>query len=150
MPDFQNFEMTYWVWFAAAAVLAIMDIIAPGIFMIWLALAAAATGVVTLALGFGWELQLAAFAVLSVVAVFAGRNFLRRNPVETTDSGLNRRGERLVGQLVKVVEPIAGGRGRVQVGDSPWLATGPDAAEGSMVRITGVEGATLKVEPAQG
>src|SRR3546814_3575549 len=80
MPDFQNFEMTYWVWFAAAAVLAIMEIIAPGIFMIWLAMAAAATGAVTLALGFGWELQLAVFAVLAVVAVFAGRNFLKRNP----------------------------------------------------------------------
>ena len=47
MPDFQNFEMTYWVWFAAAAVLAIMEIIAPGIFMIWLAMAAAATASVS-------------------------------------------------------------------------------------------------------
>jgi hypothetical protein len=148
MPDFQNFEMTYWVWFAAAAVLAIMEIIAPGIFMIWLAMAAAATGVATLAFGFGWELQLAVFAILAVVAVFAGRNFLKRNPVETSDTGLNRRGERLVGQRVKVVEPIVDGRGRVQVGDSPWLATGPDAAAGSMVRITGVDGATLHVEPA--
>lgn len=148
MPDFQNFEMTYWVWFAAAAVLAIMEIIAPGIFMIWLAMAAAVTGVVTLALGFGWELQLAVFAILSVVAVFLGRNFLKRNPVETSDTGLNRRGERLVGQHVKVVESITDGRGRVQVGDSPWLATGPDAPAGSMVRIVGVDGATLKVEPA--
>ncbi len=148
MPDFQNFEMTYWVWFAVAAVLAIMEIIAPGIFMIWLALAALATGLVTLALGFGWELQLVTFAALSVVAVFAGRNFLKRNPVETTDTGLNRRGERLVGQQVKVVEAIVDGRGRVQVGDSPWLATGPNTAEGSLVRITGVDGATLKVEPA--
>jgi len=148
MPDFQNFEMTYWVWFAAAAVLAILEIVAPGIFMIWLAMAAAATGLATFAFGFGWELQLAVFAILSVVAVFLGRNFLKRNPVETSDTGLNRRGERLVGQLVKVVEPIADGRGHVQVGDSPWLATGPDAAAGSMVRITGVDGATLKVEPA--
>ncbi|MBB4631428.1 NfeD family protein [Sphingosinicella soli] len=147
MPDFQNFEMTYWVWFAAAAVLAIMEIVAPGIFMIWLALAAVATGVITLAIGFGWELQLAVFAILSVVAVFAGRNFLKRNPVETTDSGLNRRGERMVGQNVQVVEAIANGRGRVQVGDSPWLATGPDAPAGSMVRITGIDGATLRVEP---
>ena len=146
MPDFQNFEMTYWVWFAAAAVLAIMEIIAPGIFMIWLAMAAAATGVVTLALGFGWELQLAVFAVLAVVAVFAGRNFLKRNPVETSDSGLNRRGERLVGQVVKVVEPISDGRGRVQIGDSPWLVNGPDTPLGAMVRITGVSGATLTVE----
>lgn len=146
MPDFQNFEMTYWVWFAAAAVLAIMEIIAPGIFMIWLAMAAAATGAVTLALGFGWELQLAVFAVLAVVAVFAGRNFLKRNPVETSDSGLNRRGERLVGQVVKVVEPISDGRGRVQIGDSPWLANGPDTPLGAMVRVTGVSGSTLTVE----
>jgi len=67
--------------------------------------------------------------------------------VETSDSGLNRRGERLVGQRVKVVESIVDGRGHVQVGDSPWLATGPDAAEGSMVLVIGVDGATLMVEP---
>lgn len=148
MPDLTSIEMTYWVWFTAAVVLAIMEIVAPGIFMIWLALAAGATGVVTLALGLGWQLQLAVFAILAVVAVFAGRNYLKRNPVETADNGLNRRGERLIGSLVKVVEPVTDGRGKVQVGDSPWLASGPDAPAGSMVRITGIDGTTLHVEPA--
>lgn len=148
MPDLNDFEMTYWVWFAAAAALAIMEIIAPGIFMIWLALAAAATGVVTLSIGLGWQLQVTVFAILAVVAVFAGRNYLRRNPVETSDSGLNRRGVRMVGTIVHVVEPIVDGRGKVQVGDSPWLASGPDAPTGARVRIVEVDGSLLKVELA--
>lgn len=148
MPDLTEIGMTYWVWLIAATVLGIMEILAPGIFMIWLALAAAATGVATLTLGLGWQLQLAVFAVLAVVAVFAGRNYLMRNPVETADNGLNRRGDRLVGSLVKVAEPIVDGRGKVQVGDSPWLASGPDAPAGSMVRVTGIDGTTLHVEPA--
>jgi hypothetical protein len=145
MPDL---PMTHWVWFIAAVVLAIMEIVAPGIFMIWLALAAAATGFATLALGLPWQLQVVVFAVLAVVAVFAGRNYLKRNPVLTEDRGLNRRGERLIGDIVKVVEPIEGGRGKVQVGDAPWLAVGSDAPVGARVRIVAVDGSTLHVEPS--
>ena len=148
MPDLSDIGMTHWMWFAAATGLAIMEIIAPGIFMIWLAMAAAATGVVTLVLDPGWQVQLVVFAVLAVVAVFAGRNFLRNNPIESADITLNRRGDRLVGEVVTVVEPIAGGRGKVQVGDSPWLAAGSDAPVGARVRVVSVSGATLNVEPA--
>jgi len=147
MSDLTDIGFTHWAWFIAAAVLAIMEIVAPGIFMIWLALAAAATGLVTLVLGLGWQMQLAVFAVWAVTAVVAGRNYLRRNPVDTTDAGLNRRGERLVGGVYKVVEPIVDGRGKVQIGDAPWLAAGPDTPAGAMVRVVGIDGATLRVEP---
>lgn len=148
MPEFSEIGMTHWMWFIAASVLAIMEIVAPGIFMIWLAMAAAVTGLATFALGLGWQMQLVVFAILAVVAVFAGRNFLRRNPVTTDDSGLNRRAERLVGEVVHVVEPIVDGRGKVQVGDSPWLAAGADAPVGARVRVVSVKGSTLNVEPA--
>jgi inner membrane protein len=148
MPDLAELAATPWVWFIAATVLAIMEIVAPGIFMIWLAMAAAATGIATMMLDFGWQLQLVTFAVLAVAAVFAGRGYLKRNPVLTDDSGLNRRGERLVGEVVRVVDAIENGRGKVQVGDSPWLAEGPDAPAGAQVRVIGVEGATLIVERA--
>lgn len=138
---------TYWGWFIAALVLAGLEIAAPGAFMIWLAGAAAVTGLLTLVLGFGWELQLVAFALFAVAAILAGRAYLRRNPIVSEDAALNRRADRLIGEVVTVVEPISKGRGRVQVADSPWLAIGPDMAAGTRARVVRVDGARLIVEP---
>lgn len=146
MIDSAGFEMTYWVWFITAAVLAMLEIAIPGIFMIWLAMAAAVTGTSTFVLGLGWEIQLVVFALLAVIAVIAGRNYIRHNPVRTDDTGLNRRADRLIGTIATVTEPIVDGRGKVQIGDSPWLASGPDCPAGAKVRIAGVDGATLRVE----
>jgi inner membrane protein len=137
---------TTWGWLVAALVLAGLEIAMPGAFLIWLAGAAAVTGVLTGLLGLGWQAQLPLFAVLAIVSILLGRAYLKRNPIKTDDSGLNRRSDRMVGELVEVVEPIVGGKGKVQVGDSPWLATGPDAPKGAKVRITAVHGATLHVE----
>ena len=138
---------THWSWFILALALAALEIVAPGAFMIWLASAALATGILTLLLGLGWELQLVAFAVLAIASVLWGRSYLRRNPPPSTNELLNRRGERMVGEVVTVIEAIEGGEGRVQVGDSPWIAAGPDMPAGSRARIRSVDGSRLIVEP---
>ena len=140
--------MTAWIWLIIAAVLAAVEMFLPGAFMIWLAGAALVTAILTAILSPGWETQFALFAGLSIVAIIAGRAWLRRHPIATQDSGLNRRGDRLIGEVVPVCEPIIDGRGKVMIGDSPWLAEGADAAEGARVRITGVSGSTVRVEPA--
>jgi inner membrane protein len=136
----------YWVWFVAAVVLAGGELALPGIFLIWLAGAAAVTGVITWATGISWEAQLAVFAVLGVVSVYIGRAWFKRNPIQTEDTGLNKRGDRMVGEIVTVVEAISSGQGKVQIGDSPWLAKGSDSSVGSKVRIIRVDGTTVVVE----
>lgn len=141
-----DFVMTPWVWAAAAAALAGVEVVAPGVFMIWLAAAAAATALVTWAFGPGWELQLVIFAVLAGASVIAARQLVLK-PREAGGPGLNRPADRLVGTLVTVVEPISGGQGRVQVGDSPWPAAGPDLPVGARVRVLAVNGTTLEVGP---
>lgn len=135
-----------WTWLAAAAVLAGLEIITPGAFMIWLAGAAIASAAVAAVFAPSWEAQLLLFVALSVGSVLLGRRWLARHPASLGHSDLNRRGVRMVGCLVEVVEPIVGGRGRVQVGDSPWAATGPDLAAGAQARVVRVEGTTLVVE----
>jgi inner membrane protein len=142
-----NDVFTTWGWLVAALVLAGLEIAMPGAFFIWLAGAAAVTGMLTGLLGLGLSAQLPLFAVLAIASILLGRAWLKHHPIKTDDSGLNRRGARMIGELVDVVEPIVGGQGKVQVGDSPWLAVGPDAPKGTKVRITAVEGATLHVEP---
>jgi len=84
---------------------------------------------------------------LSLIAVFSARRFLRDQPIVSIDPLINRRTARLVGETALVVQRIEHGSGRVRLGDSEWLARGPDSEAGEHVRITGSDGAVLLVEP---
>jgi membrane protein implicated in regulation of membrane protease activity len=139
----------HWLWMLAAIVLGIAELIAPGIFLIWLAAAAAATGLLTLAFGIDLPFQFAVFALLAIATVYAGRRWYLANPMPSADPMLNDRAARLTGRTVVVVGAIENGEGRVRVGDGVWSCRGPDCAEGSRVRITGADGSCLKVEPVR-
>jgi inner membrane protein len=139
-----------WLWLIAAALLGIAELVVPGVFLIWLAAAAAATGLVTLLTGVPLPFQLALFAIFSIASVFAGRRWYSSFPVPSSDPLLNDRAARLVGRSVTVVAAIRGGEGRVKVGDSVWSCRGEDCDECARVRVRGAEGNCLLVvsEPA--
>jgi membrane protein implicated in regulation of membrane protease activity len=138
------------IWLAAAILLGIGELVIPGVFLIFLAIAAAATGIATLVLAdLPVAAQLLSFAVWSAVTVAIGKRWYLDYPVDSADPLLNDRVARLIGQVVVVAEPITGGEGRVRVGDGTWPASGDDAPIGAHVRIVGVASGTLLVEPAQ-
>lgn len=139
----------HWVWLALGLILAIGEMVIPGVFLIWLALAALITGLVTWVAPIGLPVQVVLFAVLALASVFAGRNWLRANPVVGADPKMNDRGARLVGETVLVTQALEGGSGRVRVGDSEWLVRGPDAEPGTRMRVSGYDGAVLLVEHLQ-
>lgn len=136
-----------WMWLLGAIFLGIAELIVPGVFLIWLAAAAAATGLLTLAFGIDLPFQFAVFALLAIASVYSGRRWYLANPMPSSDPMLNDRAARLVGRTVVVTQAIENGEGRVKVGDSVWSCRGADCAEGSRVRITGADGSCLKVEP---
>lgn len=136
----------HWWWLIAAILLAIGETFAPGVFLIWIAIAAGITGVTAALLPIGIAEQFALFAVAAIVSGYAGRSWYLANPVGTEDDKLNDRVARLIDREVVVTEAIVHGRGRVKVGDGEWPARGPDAAVGNRVRITGSDGACLIVE----
>ena len=137
----------HWFWLIAAVVLGVAELLMPGVFLIWLAAAAALTGLAALAFEPPLSVQFVLFAVLALAATWGGRRWYLSNPVASSDPLLNDRAARLVGETVEVVEPIAAGRGRVKVGDGVWPARGPDAEAGACMKVVRVEGATLFVEP---
>jgi membrane protein implicated in regulation of membrane protease activity len=142
-----GFELEpHWMWMLAAIFLGIAELIVPGVFLIWLAAAAAATGLLTLAFGIGLPFQFALFALLAIASVYLGRRWYIANPMPSADPMLNDRAARLTGRTVVVTAAIVNGEGRVRVGDSVWSCRGPDCAEGSRVRIVGADGSCLKVE----
>ena len=138
-----------WLWLLAAIALGIAELIAPGVFLIWLAAAAAATGLLTLAFGIDLPFQFAVFALLAIAAVYSGRRWYLANPMPSADPMLNDRAARLVGRTVVVTQAIENGEGRVRVGDGVWSCRGLVAPEGARVRITGADGSCLRVEPVR-
>ncbi|MFM5924528.1 MAG: NfeD family protein [Novosphingobium sp.] len=136
----------HWFWLALGLVLAVGEMTIPGVFLIWMALAALLTGFATWMFQISVPVQVLLFAVVSIVAVFTGRNWLRQHPVEPADPKMNDRGARAIGANVLVTQVIAGGEGRVKLGDSEWIAHGPDAEPGTRMRVTGHDGAILTVE----
>ena len=137
----------YWVWIAVGLALAVLEILVPGVYLIWLAAVALATGALSFLFGFGWPLEIISFVSLALIAVYSARRYLSQRPIVSSDPLLNQRGGRMVGEIALVVQPIESGSGRVKVGDSEWIARGPDTAVGQRVRISGNDGAILLVEP---
>ena len=136
----------HWAWLALGLVLAVGEMTIPGVFLIWMAGAAVITGLITWVVPLSVPLQVVLFAVLSVAAVFTGRNWLRANPIVAADPMMNDRGGRAVGETVLVTTVIEGGEGRVKLGDSEWIARGPDAEPGTRMRVTAHNGSVLLVE----
>ena len=136
----------HWAWLALGLVLAVGEMTIPGVFLIWMAGAAVITGLVTWVVPLSVALQVMLFAVLSVGAVFIGRNWLRANPIVGADPLMNDRGARAIGETVVVTQVIEGGEGRVKLGDSEWIAKGPDAELGTRMRVASHNGSVLMVE----
>ena len=135
-----------WLWLIGGVLLLIMEIIAPGFFLVFLGAAAIATGLFTVLFDLGTASQLALFALYAVISVMLGRRFYANRATDSADPLLNDRAGRLVGRVVTVVQQVDDHGGRVRVGDSEWSARGGPAAAGERVRITGIDGNCLKVE----
>lgn len=135
-----------WLWWVVAIVLATLELIVPGIFLIWFAGAAALVGVIDLIFGPPLVWELAIFAVLSVLCAYFARKMIAQTSEETDHPTLNERGASLVGRLLLLDEAISHGRGKVSVDDSSWVAEGPDAEAGQQVRVVSVTGTILHVE----
>ena len=136
-----------WLWLIGGVILLIAEIIAPGFFLVFIGAAAIATGLFVVLFDLGLPAALALFALYTAIAVAVGRKVYANRPVNSSDPFLNDRSGRLIGRTVTVVEAVDEHGGRVRVGDSEWSARGGPAGPGERVRITGVDGNCLKVEP---
>lgn len=135
-------------WAALALLLFAAEAMAPGAFMLWLGLAATAVffGVLLIP-GIPVLAQVAAFVVLSFISIQVYRRWFRIRQRPSDQPMLNKRAAQLVGRMVTLSQPIVGGNGRVQIADAYWDVVGPDLPAGAAVRIIGVDGMTLQVEP---
>ena len=128
-----------WTWILVGLVLMGTELVASGVFLLWLGLAALFTGLQLLLVPMPWQGQVLLFGGLSVAfAVVASRRTRAANT-------LNQGAQGLVGRDYPLSAPIVAGEGHIRVNDTVWRVTGPDAPLGARVRVTGVEGTLLTV-----
>lgn len=145
-------ELGPWSWMVLGFVLLAMEILVPGVFLLWIGVAAILTGALSLQLwGFefwSWQLQVVVFLALSLVSALIGKRINRSTETETDEPLLNRRTDQLVGRTAVLDEPLLEGVGRIRLGDTTWRVTGPELAAGTRVRIVAARGGELIVEAA--
>lgn len=147
MELLQNLE--FWHWLILAVALVVLEIFSPGVFLLWMGVGAAITGLLLwLMPDLSWQIQLVAFALLSLGATVGARLFLHNHPIHTDQPALNRRGEQYVGRTFTLDSAIVNGQGKIRVDDSTWKIHGADCEAGSKVRVVGVDGVVLVVEVA--
>lgn len=138
---------TYWIWLIVGLALAALEMVVPGVYLIWMAMAALAIAALAFVSGPPLAMQIIAWVSLSLIFAFSAKRWLRDRPIISSDPLLNNRTGRLVGETALVTKAIESGSGRVKVGDGEWNARGSDADIGTRVRIIGSRGSDLLVEP---
>ncbi|MGF1612626.1 MAG: NfeD family protein [Gammaproteobacteria bacterium] len=144
--DSLSFTPTFWQWWILGLVLVILEVFAPGAFLIWMGIAAGLVGLLLLLVPtLPWQLQVLTFAVFCVALVWVWRRHIQSHPIQSEAPWLNRRGEQYVGRVFTLDEPIVNGRGKLRVDDSIWRISGADCPAQSKVVVTGVDGVVLTV-----
>ncbi|UXS34107.1 NfeD family protein [Agrobacterium tumefaciens] len=144
-------EFGPWSWWIVGFILLAAELVAPGVFLIWIGLAALVIGALSLFFweaGFwAWQLQFVLFAALSIIFALLGRRYFGRNRDTSDEPFLNQREASLVGRTATLQEPIVEGRGRIRLDDTWWSVNGEDMPAGTRVRIAAARGRTLVIEP---
>jgi len=141
--------MPWWGWAIVAVVVGLAELQLPGSYLIWIALGAALTAGLCAAHPVGLEWQLATFALAAAACCVAGYFVYRRGghlPVHAMP--LNDRTMSMVGARGVVCAGIVNGEGKVRLGDSIWIAEGPNLDEGSPVIVRSVRGTRVVVSAA--
>jgi membrane protein implicated in regulation of membrane protease activity len=141
-------DQPFWMWLALGVILLAIEAALSTEWLLWPAVSAGVVAVLTaVGLRMGLPVEIAVFAVLTIVSSVASRRLVKR--VNPSEPDINDRDSRLIGQRARVVEAFVNGRGRVFISGSEWPAEGrgdmPGVGEWVLVQAT--TGSGLIVEP---
>lgn len=137
------------IWIGAGVLLAVAEVLTVTLVLAMFAIGAFAAALAA-GLGAPLSVQLAVFIVVSLLCLAAIRPLLRRHARRAVPESAAQIGvEGLPGSVGTVVAAVDGGAGQVRIGGELWSARAATAGEviapGAQVRVTEVDGATVRV-----
>ena len=140
-------QMNFWHWMALGLVLLLLELLGTAGYLLWLGVSALLVGLILFVLPMSWTLQWLTFAVFSLFATWLWWRFQhKRDSVEDEARTLNQRTEQLIGQTCVLQQPLPMGQGRIQLGDTTWMAkTDKPIEAGTLVEVIAVDGITLVI-----
>lgn len=134
-------------WFTLGIILIILEMLLPGMFLMWFGASALIVGVITLIIPMSMNAELVLFAITSVLSVIAVIVIMRRvspNTQSTVTHNLNQaRGSEFIGMTFTLDSKVVNNEGKLNIGDTVWLIKGPDAEAGTHIEITHVKNNAL-------
>lgn len=146
-------EMPFWYWWVFALALLVIELLTGSTYFFWPAIAALAAGIIDIWPFDGqWQIQLVVFAAVTIVLSVVAPPYVKPwlNRTQKDHFTLNQRGAQKIGRRATVEAAFVNGAGKVQLGDTLWLAeseTGENFPAGAEVEITRTEGTKLYVKP---
>ncbi|PWD83494.1 NfeD family protein [Ignatzschineria cameli] len=136
------------LWLIAGALLILLEIILPGVYLFWIGIAALMVGGVLSVIDLSVTLQILLFAIFALLAVIVGVKTYKGKEIKSTQ--LNQiRGSEFIGRVMTIDKAVVNGQGRIALGDSTWFIEGEDLPAGSQIKIKAVRGNTLLYEVIQ-
>lgn len=138
-----------WVWIIGGVIVAGLEILLPGAYLLWIGLGAIVVGLVLSVapeLPFAWQAMV--FAASMLLCLGVGVWLQNRRRTTEPASTLNRETASMIGQRYMAIAPFIHGRGRIKVQDTSFAAVSEDAiAEGDLVVVTAfVDGRAIVVK----
>lgn len=142
---------TPWMWLIGGLLLAGLEIVVPGVYLLWVGLGAILTGTVLWLLPeLGPVTQLMVFSLSMFASVAVGFVVQRKSGTDAGATMLNREMESFVGRACEAASEFRNGAGRVRLGDTTYAAiSDAEVAEGDPLTIIAIEDGRLVVQPEQ-
>ena len=133
------------LWWVIGIVLVIGEVVLPGTFLIWFAFAAFGVGLIGVVVDLSGMNQVVVFGLLSFASLSLGY-LMRKRRGDPEAPAFADRTQAYMGKTYTVVEAIENGQGKIQVGDSVWLAEGEDCPIGGSVKVIDSRGNVLLID----
>jgi len=140
--------LEFWHWLVFGLLLIVAEIFVFGAILLWLGIAALFVGVLAfLVPTLLWMPSVLIWSILSVALVVGWHLYRKKNPAKDNAPTINRRGEQIVGRHFTLTKDIINGTGELHVDDTRWkVVSHKDLPAGMKVKVTAVEGTSLRVE----
>lgn len=135
--------MTYIEWSALGILLILLELFAPGVYLVWFGIAGVIlAGITYFDQSIALTAQLLSYSLISAITVIIGfyvyKLYLKKDG-KTNHPLLNDRSAQLIGKTVTVTADVKNGQTKVVAGDTVWLAETDEVFKaGEEALVTGV------------